>query len=59
MSKLSTNPYRVTNEFEEALANYTGSTYAVCLDSMSNALFLSLYYEHRIKKACKNYITIP
>lgn len=59
MSKLSTNPYKVTNEFEEALANYTGSTYAVCLDNMSNALFLSLYYEHHIKKSCKSYITIP
>jgi len=51
MSKLKTNPYTSTNNFEFALAEYTGSTYAVCLDNMSNALFLSLYYENHVKKS--------
>jgi dTDP-4-amino-4,6-dideoxygalactose transaminase len=59
MSNLATNPYKSTNDFESALAEYTGSTYAVCLDNMSNALFLSLYYENHVKKSCKDYITIP
>ena len=59
MSKLATNPYKSTNDFEFALAEYTGSNYAVCLDNMSNALFLSLYYENHVKKSCKEYITIP
>ena len=59
MSKLITNPYKSTNDFESALAEYTGSPYVICLDNMSNALFLSLYYENHVKKTCKEYITIP
>ena len=38
--------YKVTEEFEERLADYTGSRFAVTVDNMSNGLFLSLYYEH-------------
>ena len=37
--------YRVTEDFERELANYTGAPYAVALDNASNALFLSLIYE--------------
>lgn len=37
--------YKVTDEFEEKLAHYTGAKYAVTIDSQSNALFLSLMYE--------------
>ena len=37
--------YKVTEQFEEALAGYAGAPYCVCVDNMSNALFLSLYYE--------------
>ena len=47
--------YRITEEFEEKLAKYTGAQYAVTLDNASNALFLSLYYEN-IKGST---ITIP
>ena len=36
------NPHQVTKDFEESLAKYTDSTYAVALDSCSNAIFLSL-----------------
>lgn len=53
------NPYEVTNNFERSLADYTGSAYAVCLDNMSNALFLALYYENHIKNSCDKNITIP
>ena len=43
--------HRVTEEFEKMLCDYTGAPYAVALDNMSNALFLSLYYEKNIKKS--------
>lgn len=37
--------YEITEEFERKLCEYTGAKYAIALDNMSNALFLSLYYE--------------
>lgn len=45
------NIYDITNEFERKLSEYTGAKYTVALDNQSNALFLSLYYEHHIKKS--------
>lgn len=42
--------YKINEDFEKSLCDYTGSPYAVVLDNMSNALFLSLYYEKNIKK---------
>jgi dTDP-4-amino-4,6-dideoxygalactose transaminase len=42
--------YKINEEFEKSLCDYTGSPYAIVLDNMSNALFLSLYYEKNIKK---------
>jgi dTDP-4-amino-4,6-dideoxygalactose transaminase len=51
--------YKVTEEFEEKLASYTGAKYAVTLDNMSNGLFLALYYEHVIKGRTEEVITIP
>jgi dTDP-4-amino-4,6-dideoxygalactose transaminase len=38
--------YKVTEEFEEKLAKYTGAPHAVTLDNASNAIFLALYYEN-------------
>jgi dTDP-4-amino-4,6-dideoxygalactose transaminase len=43
--------YKITEDFEKALCDYTGAPYAIALDNMSNALFLSLYYEKNIKKS--------
>jgi dTDP-4-amino-4,6-dideoxygalactose transaminase len=37
--------YKITEDFEKKVAEYTGAKYAVAVDNMSNALFLSLYYE--------------
>jgi dTDP-4-amino-4,6-dideoxygalactose transaminase len=52
--------YKVTEEFEEKLSHYTGAKYAVTVDNMSNALFLSLYYEKHVNKSIKGKeITIP
>ena len=47
--------YKVTEEFEEKLAKYTGAPHAVTLDNASNAIFLALYYENIKGKT----ITIP
>ena len=51
--------YKVTEEFEEKLASYTGARFAVTLDNMSNGLFLSLYYEHMVMNRTADTITIP
>ena len=52
--------YKITEDFEKALADYTGAKYAVTLDNMSNGLFLALYYEHYVNKSLKtDTITIP
>lgn len=47
--------YTITEDFEKALAEYTGASYAITVDNMSNALFLALYYENIKDKE----ITIP
>jgi len=51
--------YKVTEEFEEKLADYTGARFVVTVDNMSNGLFLALYYENMVKRRTKNTITIP
>jgi dTDP-4-amino-4,6-dideoxygalactose transaminase len=38
------NPHKITQAFEEAIADYTGAPYCVCMDNESNALSLSLQY---------------
>lgn len=53
------NPYKITDSFEEAICKYTGSKYCVALDNMSNALFLALYYEHKVKNNTADVIQIP
>ena len=37
--------YKITEDFEKALSDYTGSPYVVTVDNQSNALFLALMYE--------------
>jgi dTDP-4-amino-4,6-dideoxygalactose transaminase len=55
--------YKITEEFENKVAEYTGSPYAVALDSMSSALFLCLYYENvkglEISIPCRTYMSVP
>lgn len=53
--KMANGIYKITEDFEEALSKYTGAPYVIALDNMSNALFLSLYYENIKGKT----ITIP
>ena len=47
--------YKITEDFEKALSDYTGAPYVVTVDNQSNALFLALMYE----KVCGQEITIP
>jgi dTDP-4-amino-4,6-dideoxygalactose transaminase len=47
--------YKITEDFEKALADYTGAPYVVTVDNQSNALFLALMYE----KISGQTITIP
>ena len=56
---MSNGIYKITEDFEEKLSFYTGSKYVIALDNMSNALFLSLYYENKIKKSTEKIIKIP
>jgi len=52
--------YKITEDFEKALSDYTGAPYVVTVDNQSNALFLALYYEKNVKKSIKvDTITIP
>jgi dTDP-4-amino-4,6-dideoxygalactose transaminase len=47
--------YKITEDFEKALADYTGAPYVVTVDNQSNALFLALMFENVKGKE----ITIP
>jgi dTDP-4-amino-4,6-dideoxygalactose transaminase len=55
------NPYKIVQMFEEEIAHYTGSKYAVSVDSCTNALFLCCKYlevkEVTIPK--RTYLSVP
>jgi dTDP-4-amino-4,6-dideoxygalactose transaminase len=55
--------YKITEDFEKKVAEYTGAPYAVALDNMSNALFLALYYEKvaglEITIPARTYMSVP
>jgi dTDP-4-amino-4,6-dideoxygalactose transaminase len=42
---MATGVYKITDEFEKALSDYTEAPYVVTVDNQSNALFLALMYE--------------
>lgn len=52
---MSQGVYKITEEFEKKLSEYTGAPYVVTVDNQSNALFLALMYENVKGKE----ITIP
>lgn len=52
---MATGVYKITEDFEKALSDYTGAPYVVTVDNLSNALFLALTYE----KVAGFEITIP
>jgi dTDP-4-amino-4,6-dideoxygalactose transaminase len=52
--------HKVTEDFEMMVSDYTGAPYVIALDNMSNALFLSLYYEKNVKKnISSDFVLIP
>ena len=55
------NPYKIVKMFEEEIAIYTGSKYAVSVDSCTNALFLVCKYL-KVKEVTipsQTYLSVP
>lgn len=48
--KPENNPYNIIKMFEDEMATYTGSKYAVAVDSCTNALFLCLEWQMKKNK---------
>ena len=53
------NSFKVIEMFEEAVAKYSNSPYAVAVDSCTNAIFLSLKYLQYTNKLDTDIIQIP
>ena len=55
--------YKVTEEFEQKICDYTGAKYCVTVDNQSNALFLALMYENvkdmEISIPARTYPSVP
>lgn len=53
--------YKVVEDFEKAMADFVGSSYAVAVDSCTNAIFLCCYY-NKVKEVIlpkKTYVSVP
>lgn len=66
--KPKNNPYKVVQLFEEEVADYTGSPYAISIDNCTNAIFLCLKYlkqknflenDSEITIPSKTYLSVP
>ena len=57
------NPYQVVRDFEQAISEYTGAPYVVCVNSCTMALFLCLKYGvspgHYVDIPKRTYISVP
>lgn len=55
--------YKITEDFEKKLSEYTGAPYVATVDNQSNALFLALMYENvkglEITIPCRTYPSVP
>jgi len=55
--------YKITEDFEKSLSDYTGAKYVVTVDNQSNALFLALMYEKvsgmEIEIPSRTYPSVP
>jgi dTDP-4-amino-4,6-dideoxygalactose transaminase len=55
--------YKITEDFEKALSDYTGAPYVITVDNQSNALFLALMYEEvkgiEIEIPARTYPSVP
>src|SRR5689334_21673242 len=57
-------PYKVTQDLEKALCEYTGSKYAVCVNSCSAAIFLSVKWclfdsPPQVSIPSRTYVSVP
>lgn len=60
------NPHKVTADFEDAVAGYTGAPYCVAVNSCTNAIFLSLMWLKKIGELkplimcpSRTYVSVP
>jgi dTDP-4-amino-4,6-dideoxygalactose transaminase len=55
--------YKITEDFEKALCDYTGAPYCATVDNESNALFLALMYDNikdkEIEIPRRTYMSVP
>lgn len=61
MKTIKHNPYKIVQMFEEEVASYTGAPFAVALDSCTNALFLSCFY-NKVEEVIipkRTYLSVP
>ena len=59
--KIKYNPFKIVKHFEEEVASYAGSKYAIAVDSCTNALFLCCKYL-KVKEVIipsKTYLSVP
>lgn len=60
---MASGVYKVTEEFEKSLSDYTGAPYVVTVDNQSNALFLALMFENvkdmEIEIPARTYPSVP
>ena len=54
-----TNPYGIVDTFENTIAEYCGSKYAVALESGTAAIFLSLMYRTKVEGENNLWVDIP
>ena len=61
--KMSNGVYKITEDFEKMICDYTGAPYSVTVDNQSNAIFLSLCYEgikgQEITIPARTYPSVP
>ena len=55
------NPYGIVNQFEELIAKYANSPYAVAVDTCSAAIFLCCKYldVKKVTIPCHTYVSVP
>ena len=60
---MANGAFKINEEFEKTLSEYTGAPYVVTVDNQSNALFLSLMYENikdqEIEIPSRTYPSVP
>ena len=55
------NPYKIVSDFEAKMSEFVGSSYAIAVDSCTNALFLCCKYlkVEKVVIPSKTYISVP